>query len=154
MSECACSTFPEVLPRTQGIYALFVRVIDSVTIEVSGLRMLLFPGVYVYVGSAGGPGGLRARVTRHFRRYKKVRWHIDRLTTADGAVVEMACYVTGPYGPLIEACVSACMDKAGFAPIPKFGATDDPLANTHLFYVGDGVLAGEVCGCMSSCSEE
>ncbi len=153
MSECTCSTSPEALPKKQGTYALFVRVVDPITVEIGGLRMFLSPGVYVYVGSAGGPGGLRARVARHFKRYKRIHWHIDRLTTAEGVVVEEVCYVVGPYGPLIEARVSACMERAGFSPIPRFGASDDPLSSTHLFYVGEGVLAEEVCTCLSRCSE-
>ena len=37
-------------------------------------------GYYIYVGSARGPGGLRARVARHLRPAKKMHWHIDRLT--------------------------------------------------------------------------
>ncbi len=37
-----------------------------------------FPsGYYVYVGSAFGSGGLRARVGRHLRTRKARRWHID-----------------------------------------------------------------------------
>jgi Uri superfamily endonuclease len=42
----------------------------------------LEPGTYAYVGSAHGPGGLRARVLRHLRRDKPLRWHIDYLTIA------------------------------------------------------------------------
>jgi len=37
------------------------------------------PGWYVYVGSAFGPGGLAARVARHARLAKRLRWHIDYL---------------------------------------------------------------------------
>jgi Uri superfamily endonuclease len=33
----------------------------------------------VYSGSAFGPGGLGARVGRHLRLDKKLRWHIDYL---------------------------------------------------------------------------
>ncbi len=154
MSECVCTTSPETLPRKQGTYALFVRVIDPATIEVGRLRILLSPGVYVYVGSAGGPGGLKARIVRHFKRYKKIHWHIDKLTTSEEVIVEGVCYVAGPYGPLIEACVSTCMERTGLSPIPNFGATDDPISNTHLFFVGEGALADEVCMCLSKCSEE
>lgn len=154
MSECVCLSPPEAPLKKRGTYALFVRVVDPTTVEVGGLRIFLSPGVYVYVGSAGGPGGLKARVMRHFRRYKRIHWHIDRLTTAEGVIVERVCYVIGTYGPLMEACVSSCMERAGFSPIPRFGASDDPLSSTHLFYVGEGVLAEEVCRCLSGCSEE
>jgi Uri superfamily endonuclease len=41
-------------------------------------------GLYVYVGSAFGPGGLAARVGRHLRSGKRLRWHIDYLTCEPG----------------------------------------------------------------------
>ncbi len=37
-------------------------------------------GTWVYVGSARGPGGLRARIARHQRPDKPRHWHIDHLT--------------------------------------------------------------------------
>ena len=45
-----------------------------------GLRLSLMPGRYIYAGSANGPEGLKARVSRHTRRAKRSRWHIDQLT--------------------------------------------------------------------------
>jgi len=36
-------------------------------------------GYYVYVGSAFGPGGVKARVSRHYRTPIKLHWHIDYL---------------------------------------------------------------------------
>jgi Uri superfamily endonuclease len=44
--------------------------------------------------------------------------------------------------------------NARLSPIPRFGASDDPLSNTHLFYVGEGELSEEVCECLSECYEE
>jgi Uri superfamily endonuclease len=37
------------------------------------------PGVYAYVGSARGPGGLEARIRRHRALDKPLHWHIDFL---------------------------------------------------------------------------
>jgi len=39
----------------------------------------MLPGIYVYVGSALGPGGLAARIDRHALREKMPHWHIDYL---------------------------------------------------------------------------
>ncbi len=51
-------------------------------IRVGSLGVVAFePGHYAYVGSAFGPGGIRARLGRHFRRDKKTRWHIDYLSS-------------------------------------------------------------------------
>ena len=37
----------------------------------------LLSGIYFYCGSAHGPGGLRARISRHIRLEKKKHWHYD-----------------------------------------------------------------------------
>jgi Uri superfamily endonuclease len=42
-------------------------------------RLQLRPGYYVYVGSAFGPGGLRARIEHHARPAVRPHWHIDYL---------------------------------------------------------------------------
>jgi Uri superfamily endonuclease len=42
-------------------------------------RLRTRPGFYVYVGSAFGPGGVRARVARHARRSGRPHWHVDHL---------------------------------------------------------------------------
>lgn len=36
-------------------------------------------GYHIYVGSAFGPGGVRARVMRHQRSEKRRHWHVDYL---------------------------------------------------------------------------
>ena len=41
--------------------------------------LVLRPGWYVYVGSAFGPGGVRARVAHHRKLAARPRWHVDYL---------------------------------------------------------------------------
>ena len=63
-----------------GTYALIFRSRSTAKTQVGRWGKLeLEPGYYVYVGSAFGPGGVRARVSRHCRRTKPKRWHIDYL---------------------------------------------------------------------------
>ena len=38
--------------------------------------------LFIYVGSALDPGGVRARITRHCRGVKSKHWHIDYLRDA------------------------------------------------------------------------
>jgi Uri superfamily endonuclease len=67
-------------PQTPGTYALVLEATRSEEILVGGLGLCRFPpGYYVYVGSALGPGGLRARLARHLRSDKRSHWHIDFL---------------------------------------------------------------------------
>jgi len=44
-----------------------------------GDKLDLLPGYYIYIGSAFGPGGVRARMLRHLRADKPKHWHIDYL---------------------------------------------------------------------------
>ena len=51
-------------------------------VEISAGRfggLHLLAGVYIYCGSARGPGGLRARIFRHLRLDKKKHWHYDHI---------------------------------------------------------------------------
>ena len=49
-------------------------------IDVGRLGRVQFPaGWYAYAGSARGPGGLAARISRHLRSSKPLHWHVDYL---------------------------------------------------------------------------
>jgi len=63
-----------------GTYALLLRAGEERIIEVGALgAMPVRPATYIYVGSAFGPGGLRARVGRHARGDGALHWHVDYL---------------------------------------------------------------------------
>lgn len=72
------------LRAAPGTYALLLRATRAQRIGVGRLGVLdAEPGTYVYVGSAHGPGGVRARVRRHARTDGKARhWHADYLRAA------------------------------------------------------------------------
>jgi Uri superfamily endonuclease len=54
------------VPSAQGTYALLLNLPRAIHLRVGKFGAYRFPqGDYVYVGSAFGPGGLRARITRH-----------------------------------------------------------------------------------------
>jgi len=60
-----------------------MRAQDRLQLQIGRLGgMQLSKGWYVYVGSAFGPGGLAARVSRHLQRHKTRHWHIDHLIWA------------------------------------------------------------------------
>jgi Uri superfamily endonuclease len=71
---------PTEIPDAPGTYVLILRSEITRTIQVGRMGTLTIqPGFYLYTGSALGPGGLRARVSRHFRGSEKLHWHIDYL---------------------------------------------------------------------------
>ena len=59
-------------------YQLHIDLSQSCTIEIGKLGEYRFPaGRYIYTGSA--KRNFEARVSRHLRADKKLRWHIDYL---------------------------------------------------------------------------
>lgn len=66
-----------------GTYVLALWLDAPRTISIGRLGKFEFPsGWYLYVGSARGPGGLQARLLRHWRRVasgKRAHWHVDHL---------------------------------------------------------------------------
>ncbi len=63
-----------------GTYALILASTLSRCLRIGQLGDLaLRPGWYVYIGSAFGPGGVRARLAHHRKLAARPHWHIDHL---------------------------------------------------------------------------
>jgi Uri superfamily endonuclease len=63
-----------------GTYVLILSSRSTDLIQIGKLGALqLQSGFYVYVGSALGPGGVRARVAHHLKPPRRPHWHIDYL---------------------------------------------------------------------------
>jgi len=68
------------LHNLPGTYALIMRGFSKRRVEIGKLGWLnTRPGYYVYVGSAFGPGGLKARIAHHLKVSERPHWHIDYL---------------------------------------------------------------------------
>lgn len=85
-------------------------------------------GWFVYAGSARGPGGVRQRLSRHFRPDKKIHWHVDHLTAAADESLALAVPEGG------ECTLAARLIETGdFVPvIPGFGSSDCRSCTSHL----------------------
>lgn len=71
------------IPPQPGSYVLIGRLPKPVELTIGALGSRVFePGVYLYVGSARGPGGLKARISRHFKKTRRLAWHFDYLKPA------------------------------------------------------------------------
>ncbi len=69
------------LPAEKGTYALLFRLNDPLLVAAGKLGACPFqPGQYIYLGSAFGSGGLRARVFHHLKHTRKAHWHVDALS--------------------------------------------------------------------------
>jgi len=120
------------LPESGGSYLLLISLTDPLTLPHKRFKNHLFsPGRYVYAGSANGPGGLRARMSRHIRQRKKKRWHVDYLTTK-GRVIE-ALAIPGANECMLLATLLARPNVT--VPLPKFGSSDCQRCVAHLVEV-------------------
>jgi Uri superfamily endonuclease len=88
------------------------------------------PGWYVYIGSALGPGGLRARVGHHLGPAARPHWHIDYLRRE--AVVRAVWYIPG--GERREHAWARALGSAwrNGAAVEGFGCSDCDC-RAHLF---------------------
>ena len=111
------------LPSRPGTYVFFLQVGRSLTQKVGRLGRFHFPaGIYAYVGSARGAGGLAARLRHHLRPPTSPHWHIDYLRPAAQPVA--IWWVEGE-GRRECAWARALAQMEGASlPVPRFGASD------------------------------
>lgn len=106
-------------------------------------RFIFQKGIYFYVGSA--QRNLSARLERHARKDKPLRWHIDYLSSKAkilGAIIvpgphENECELANELGRMFELAVAG------------FGASDCRCSG-HLFWTprlsgSDGIAAESAC---------
>ncbi len=111
--------------RRRGSYLLLMHLEQAIEIRVGSLGNISFmPGYYIYAGKHSI--NLEKRLERHFSRKKKVRWHIDYLTSA---VQPLCAY----YFPGDAECWLAAELMSRLTPIRGFGSSDCKCTS-HLFY--------------------
>lgn len=122
----------EHLGRDKGAYFLVIRLDTPPQLDIRRLGAQALPaGTYVYAGSAYGPGGMAARLKRHFRKDKSPHWHIDRLTLAASDMSAFAV-VDGHECRLVASLLAA---EGYETALPGFGSTDCRTCQSHLLRV-------------------
>ncbi len=121
------------LPEQKGTYILVASLAKEQRLEIGRLgRHDLRPGFYLYVGSALGSGGLRARLSHHLESSAEPHWHIDyllRIATLEEIWFAMA-------DTKLEHHWADLLEKAPQfqVPIARFGASDYHRSRaSHLF---------------------
>jgi len=103
-------------------------------VKAGAKSALLAPGLYVYCGSAKGPGGIAARIGRHMRHDKQAHWHVNQLTSVGTAL-----------GAWIFPGGSECEvneELAGWPiPLDGFGSSDCRRCRAHLRFWPRGASA-------------
>jgi Uri superfamily endonuclease len=121
------------IPSAPGSYALCFSIAHPTSLAVgrlgrsgdahAGSKNFEFPaGYYIYLGSAFGPGGLRARLNHHLRPHPKPHWHLDFLQP----VMSVQSILWNLEPTPLECCWSQMLAKHPGAsiPVPGFGASD------------------------------
>lgn len=122
------------LTRQPGAYMILLRLDAPLRMDLHRFRGGDLPaGDYAYCGSAYGPGGIGARVARHLRAEKRIRWHIDRLT-APGRIRGVALLPGGGECDLVKELLSRGAD----APLRGFGSSDCRICPAHLLRLPPG----------------
>ncbi|MFC1742462.1 DUF123 domain-containing protein [Candidatus Riflebacteria bacterium] len=114
-------------------YQLFIQLLDEVELEIGKLGKYSFPaGLYIYTGS--GKKNLNARIERHKKSHKNLRWHIDY-------------FLISPLTKIIKiktSLVPECklnQSTDGNIIIPGFGASDcRQNCGAHLKYLQGNTL--------------
>jgi len=117
-----------------GTYALILRSFSNAKTAIGRWgRLEIVPGFYIYVGSAFGPGGVRARVLRHCRLTKNHHWHIDYLR-------DFLCPVEAWFSHdsmrLEHQWAQVLGDMSGVSSFRGFGCSDCKCFS-HLFYTSN-----------------
>ncbi len=135
------------LPAAAGAYLLAVKLARPARLAVARLGSpALAAGTYLYAGSARGPGGLSARLRRHLRSGKRIRWHIDHVTAAGSAAGVLAL-------PDAKECelVARLLALPGMrVPVPGFGSSDCRTCPAHLLLAPRGMSVREAFRAASS----
>ena len=108
----------------KGSYAMIVSLKNDTKLVIRRKHFELVRGYYLYIGSA--LNGIEKRIERHFRKGKKIHWHIDALTE-NGEILEVYYIVSGKR---IECEVAA---KINLPVVEGFGNSDCKCSG-HLFY--------------------
>jgi len=114
-----------------GVYIAVFHLRRAHTIRVGRLgRFGLAAGVYLYVGSA--QRGLSARLARHGRRNKPLRWHVDYLSARAAMIGAMVFARPRERECELAAVLAGRLERI----IPRFGSSDCGCGG-HLFYAPD-----------------
>lgn len=128
------------MPKTtdnSGVYLLEIFNSKEFFLEKFGINFR--KGYYYYTGSA--QKNLSSRIERHFRKEKKIHWHIDYLTSHPNT------YVTNAWLYYSRSKVHECLlnqklsaEYGLTAPVKGFGSSDCPKCNSHLLFSPGKIL--------------
>jgi Uri superfamily endonuclease len=111
----------------KGSYILLITLSEEQTITIGSLKAVRFSaGYYAYVGSA--MGGIKSRLSHHFKGSKKPHWHIDYLLEKASINSIIICQSQNK----VECTIAQALSHQ-FDGIIGFGSSDCQC-QSHLFF--------------------
>ena len=115
-----------------GTYAVVLSATTGGLVQIGRLgKLRLQPGFYVYVGSALGPGGVRARLAHHLEPSSRPHWHIDYLRKHTALEEVWYCYGCARWEH--QWARNLGMARGVCVPLAGFGASDC-RCESHLYF--------------------
>ena len=137
------------LKEARGVYTLIIFVRSTVPLKIGGLgEKRIERGYYTYTGSALGRGSssLAGRISRHLRKSKRKRWHIDYLLCSEGVEINAVLAMVTERSMECEINQHLMRELNPEVPIINFGSSDCVMGcKSHLLYFGlDNNLVSEI----------
>jgi Uri superfamily endonuclease len=124
----------KIIDVKSGIYILEIFAGQPFQLLIKKFSGVKFDkGYYYYVGSA--QKNFYHRIKRHLRKNKKIHWHIDHITTIPSNKIIAVYYIkNGPKNMEIKIANDMLVFPQITIPAKGFGNSDNPEAESHLFY--------------------
>lgn len=118
----------DTISPDSGSYLLLIELSTPLSVQIGKREAGLPAGLYVYAGSARGPGGLKGRLGRHLRADGRKRWHIDQITARADRRAGFA------FRTVSECDLTRRLLESGdfTAPVEGFGSSDCRNCPSHL----------------------
>ena len=125
----------KIINVKSGIYILEIFAGHPFQLSIKKFSDIEFnEGYYYYVGSA--QKNLYHRIKRHLTKDKKIHWHIDHLTTIPSNKIKRIFFAENqPKDLEIKIANELSAFQKITIPAKGFGNSDNPKAESHLFYL-------------------
>ena len=119
------------LDARPGTYVIIMQTDKAVRARVGSIGFIdIKVGHYLYIGSAFGPGGIKARVSRHYKTFKTRHWHLDYLREY---LEPVEVWFTHDKQRREHDWASLLASQPKLEPVSNFGCSDC-RCNSHLFF--------------------
>jgi len=134
--------------RLKGTYTLLLVCKEPFRVRIGRLgQAKIDAGHYLYTGSAlgGGAQSLEGRLKRHAEPSKKMRWHVDYLTSNPRCKITGAVWLESPRR--VECAINrAVSNQLGVKPVLPRAGSGDCKCDAHLMKVRSPIGPRRISG--------